>query len=116
MALCQLANVMCQPPRGEIAVHFPLSFLTHHLRMADLRLLQELGRDIIEVLPRYGQDLVADLDLDGIGALAESTLELPLELLVRADLITQFEHLRLEFLEKSRQAGNGVGVLLSFGF
>src|SRR5271170_6839341 len=92
MARCQLANVTRKPPWGDTAVHFPLSFLTHHLSMGFLTSLQEFLRNVIKLLPCDRHYPAADLDLDGVGAPAECFLELPLKFRVSLNRVDQFEH------------------------
>ncbi len=86
---------MCQPPDGDTAVHFPLSFLTHHLRMNDLGLFQEFQRHVIKLLSCDCENFVANLDTNGRGALAEGCFELLFEPLVCLNLVNQLIHRRL---------------------
>ena len=72
-ARSQLANVMRQPPSGETADHFPLIFLTHHLRKGHL--LQEFLGHIVELLPRHGDGIAADLESKGVRSSAESVFK-----------------------------------------
>ena len=101
-------NVTWVSPCGEIAVHFPPSFLTDHLNepisnraVSDSRyclmklagkshLLQELFGYVVEPLPSYGLDFTADQNLDGVRSSAEGFLELVLEFVVRSNLIDLF--------------------------